>query len=242
MEAQGKLGFKRVLQVGVLLAGSTLHRMGRGPSEARDGLRLIRFDGTPKRRCGAPGSWYSPTMTDELEVLRLVTERLDAAGFAYMLSGSVAMNFYAQPRMTRDVDIVAEIRAQDAARLSSLFQTDFYCDVEDIRQAIVHQSLFNLVHLEKSVKIDVIVRKDSPYRHEEFVRRRRMDVEGIPLWVVSPEDLILSKLFWAKDSHSELQLRDVRNLLSSVVDLDAEYVDRWAKSLGIWDLLEEARS
>jgi hypothetical protein len=181
-------------------------------------------------------------MSDELEILELVTGRLDAAGFAYMVSGSVAMSFYAQPRMTRDVDIVVELHPQDAARLSALFVADFYCDVEDVRQAIAHQGLFNLVHLERSLKVDMIVRKDLPYRTEEFARRRRVEVLGVPLWVVSPEDLVLSKLFWAKDSHSELQLRDVRNLLSSVADLDLGYVGRWAQSLGVADLLAEVRS
>ena len=49
-------------------------------------------------------------------------------------------------------------------------------------------------------------------------------------------------LRWAKDSHSELQLRDVRNIQSSVADLDVDYVDRWAKGLGVWELRVEARS
>jgi hypothetical protein len=41
-------------------------------------------------------------MSDELQVLKLAT-RLDAAGIAYMVTGSMAMNDYVQPRMTRDV-------------------------------------------------------------------------------------------------------------------------------------------
>jgi len=36
---------------------------------------------------------------------------------------------------------------------------------------------------------------------------------GFEAWIVSREDLILSKLAWAKDSGSEMQLRDVRALL-----------------------------
>lgn len=39
-------------------------------------------------------------MADELEILKLVAERLDTAGVRYMLSGSMAISFYAQPRMT----------------------------------------------------------------------------------------------------------------------------------------------
>lgn len=47
-------------------------------------------------------------MITELDVLKDVCERLDRAGIAYMLTGSMAMNYYAQPRMTRDIDLVIE--------------------------------------------------------------------------------------------------------------------------------------
>jgi len=74
--------------------------------------------------------------------------------------------------------------------------------------------MFNLLHLESVVKVDMIVRKDSEYRRTEFERRRRIELDAFSLWIVSKEDLILSKLAWAKPSGSELQLRDVRNLLA----------------------------
>lgn len=180
-------------------------------------------------------------MSPELEVLKLVTGRLEAGGFGYMLSGSVALACYGQPRMTRDIDIVIELSLSDAERLASSFQADFYCDLEDARDAVRRQSLFNLVHFDKAVKIDLIPRKESAYRREEFGRRRRLPVDGFEVWVVAPEDLILSKLFWAKDSHSEVQLRDVRGLLRSLKDLDEGYLARWARDLGVESLLAEAR-
>ena len=58
-------------------------------------------------------------------------------------------------------------------------------------------------------------------------------------WIVSKEDLIISKLDWARESHSELQLRDVRNLLST--GYDEEYVAHWTGELGLTDLWEECR-
>ena len=64
------------------------------------------------------------------------------------------------------------------------------------------------------IKIDFIVRKDTPYRAAEFERRRRVPMPGFEAWIVSREDLILSKLAWAKDSGSELQRRDVAALLA----------------------------
>ncbi len=85
------------------------------------------------------------------------------------------------------------------------------------------------------------MRKDLPYRREEFRRRRQVTIDGQHMWLVSPEDLILSKLDWAKDSRSELQLRDVRGLLRAVPGLDEAYLERGADELGIPHLLREAR-
>ena len=48
-------------------------------------------------------------MADLLDVLRIVTTRLDLAGVPYMVSGSLALGYYAQPRMTRDIDVVVEL-------------------------------------------------------------------------------------------------------------------------------------
>lgn len=180
-------------------------------------------------------------MSDQVEVLKLVARKLDAAGIPYMLSGSVAMNFHAQPRMTRDIDIVLELSIRDAPRIQEMFAEDFYVDEDDVRDSIKVRGLFNIIHNATVVKVDFIVRKDEAYRQEEFARRSPIDLEGVPISVVSPEDLILSKLCWGKDSRSEMQLRDVQNLLASPHELDWAYLARWAGELGVADQLDQAR-
>ena len=84
--------------------------------------------------------------------------------------------------------------------------------------------------------------KDSPYRREEFGRRRRVRVEGQDLSVAAPEDLIISKLDWARGSWSEVQLGDVRDLLASVPNLDEPYLARWTHRLGLDALYREVRA
>lgn len=180
-------------------------------------------------------------MLDEFSVLKLVTARLEGAGIAYMVTGSVAVSLYAEPRMTRDVDLVVELQPADTERLVSLFGAEFSCDADRIREAITRRSMFNLIHIAAVVKIDVIVRKDTTYRAEEFRRRRQAEINGVRMWVVSAEDLILSKLDWARSSRSELQLRDVRNVITAQSSLDWLYVDGWAERLGLRDLLDEVR-
>ena len=181
-------------------------------------------------------------MSEELDLLVLVVGRLDAAQIPYMLSGSTAMSFYAEPRMTRDIDIVVAIQAADIDTIVAAFSHDFYCDRDMVRQAVDHASSFNLIHTPSVIKVDFIVRKDAPYRRVEFERRRAITVDGHDIQIVSPEDLVLSKLVWAKPSRSEVQLRDVRNVLRSVPALDWSYLERWASELTVADLLAEVRA
>jgi hypothetical protein len=176
-------------------------------------------------------------MQNELDIVRDVSARLERAGIAYMLTGSMAMNYYAQPRMTRDIDIVVALNGDDAARVVSLFTPDYYVAREAVDQSISQQSLFNLIHQESIIKVDCIVRKTSAYRITEFNRRQRIRIDDFEIWIVSKEDLILSKLFWAKDSHSELQLRDVRNIMA--MGCDRAYIERWTRELEVDTLWRE---
>ena len=145
-------------------------------------------------------------MQNELDIVRDVSAKLDSAGIGYMLTGSMAMNYYAQPRMTRDIDVVVALRPGDAVRVVQLFSPDYYVSREAVDSSIAHQSLFNLIHNESVIKVDCIVRKQNEYRLTEFNRRQRIKIENFETWIVSKEDLILSKLYWAKDSRSKPSL------------------------------------
>jgi hypothetical protein len=176
-------------------------------------------------------------MLTETEVLGIATARLDALQIAYMLTGSYALACYTTPRMTRDLDLVVALAESDCDRLSELFSADFYVDEDAVRSAIASQRMFNLMHYDSGIKLDFIMRKESEYRQLEFSRRRQATIDGIPLWVVSREDLILSKLAWSRDSGSELQRRDAGALLNESVD--RAYLEKWAAELGVADLLQE---
>lgn len=176
-------------------------------------------------------------MPDELEVLSIVSKRLEAAHIPFMLTGSFAMAYYGQPRMTRDLDLVVSLGEEDVHGIVDAFSPDFYIDVDDARAAILTQRLFNLMHNATGIKVDLIVRKSAEYRKVEFARRQSVRLSGVKTWIVSREDLILSKLVWAEEANSELQRRDVKNLLGETVD--REYLSHWADRLGVTKILEE---
>lgn len=176
----------------------------------------------------------------ELDVLKDVTTRLINNGHDYMLTGSFAMNYYAQPRMTRDIDIVVVLESRDTRRITEIFDDDYYVSREAVEEAIKNYTVFNLVHFESLVKVDMIIRKQEIYRRHEFDRRTQVEITDFKVWIVSKEDLILSKLYWAKESGSEMQLGDVRNLLATPVDI--QYLMQWAAELGVDDLLRVCRN
>jgi hypothetical protein len=175
---------------------------------------------------------------EQLEFLRLIAARLHAAGIPYMVTGSLAQAVWAVPRMTRDIDVVVEVGPADAQRLVGLFAGDCVIDEGAVQDAIARRGTFNVIHAEWIVKADFIVRKDAAYRTVEFERRRWVEVDGTAIAFVSPEDLILSKLVWSQDSHSELHRNDVRHLVAAVKDLDWGYLHTWAVELGVRDALE----
>src|SRR5712692_10054858 len=178
-------------------------------------------------------------VSEEVEVLKMVTGRLDAVGIPYMVTGSMALNYYAVPRMTRDIDVVVELSTPDADRMCDLFRDDFYIEPETVRESVEKRGTCNIIHMALVVKVDLVVRKDSEYRRTEFARRRKVSLEGHPFFIVAPEDLVISKIDWAKDTRSEVQLADARNLLRSTPGLDRPYLERWTTRLGLEALYRE---
>lgn len=153
-----------------------------------------------------------------LKTLQDVAERLNDLGMRYMVTGSVALGVYVPARTTFDIDMVLEIDSSDAKRFENRFSPDYYVDALSIARASERQSIFNIINNSTLVKIDCIVRKRDRFEIETFSRRERGEIAGVEFWVTGKEDLILSKLKWAGNSHSTRQFEDVERLLETGVD------------------------
>jgi hypothetical protein len=101
-------------------------------------------------------------MDGQTGFLKRIIERLEAAGMAYMLTGSMAMTFYAAPRMTRDVHLVIECRPGDGAAIAALFEPDCYVDAESAEEAIAQRSVFNVIDNQRILKADFVLRALAP--------------------------------------------------------------------------------
>jgi hypothetical protein len=118
-------------------------------------------------------------VANELEVLGLVSDRLAAHELPFMLTGSFALAYYVTPRMTRALDIVLALAEKDVEQLVAAFTPDFYIDADDVRTAIRSERMFNVMHLDSGIKVDLIVRKSSEYRQLELARRQRAEIAGV---------------------------------------------------------------
>lgn len=165
--------------------------------------------------------------------------RLDSAGIRYMVTGSMALCYFAEPRFTRDVDIIVDLESGDEKAFVRLFEAEYYISEDAVRNAIQKRSMFNALHLKEAFKVDFIIRKKSIFNHIEFARRKYVDFNGFNMSIISKEDLIVAKMLWAKESFSDTQLRDVRSLLSTGCDID--YVKNWVKSLNLDSIFERAQ-
>jgi hypothetical protein len=170
----------------------------------------------------------------ELEVLKDLLEKLEHHRIEYMVSGSIAASIYGLARATRDIDIVIELHSDQARSFASLFAEIFYVDELMIQAAVKQEGMFNIIHSQALVKIDFIIRKNHPFRIEEFRRRVRRRLDGFDGFVATIEDLILAKLVWAQELKSEIQVRDVRTLIAiNREKIDVGYLTRWAGEIGV---------
>jgi hypothetical protein len=150
----------------------------------------------------------------------------------YMLSGSIAMNLYAEPRNTQDIDLVVEMLTEDIPFFVKLLGDRFYFDEQTMYEEVQRKGMFNIIHFESGYKVDFIIRKNEVYEQVKFQRRSKTTHAGITFWVISAEDLVVSKLQWIQVLESEKQKRDIANLLENE-QLDREYIQRWCEILNL---------
>ncbi len=179
-------------------------------------------------------------MTEELETLKLVIGKLDEGNFNYYLTGSMAMSFYSVPRMTRDSDIVILLNGKDVDRFVKLFNEEFFVDEYMVNDSLKSEMMFNIFHKKNFFKIDFILKTGYEYEDVKFERSNILKINGLEVNVISIEDLIISKLYWAKDSESEMQLNDIRTLMK--LSYDQSYINGWISKLNLKEIFHKVKS
>ena len=178
-------------------------------------------------------------MIEQKKFLEKLISILEATGIPYAVCGSLSSGLHGQPRATNDADIIIAPTQDQLGKFLKSLETGYYVSIDSAFEAMKIRSMFNVIDNELGWKADLIFRQDNPYQLSKFSRRIRAKLMGIDLWILSPEDVILSKLCWAKDSGSDLQFRDVLGVIKvQWKNLDWDYLRHWAKELGVEKNLE----
>lgn len=176
-------------------------------------------------------------------ILKVITAALREAQIPYMIVGSFASNLYGSARGTQDIDVVVSASPEAIAHfLDSLPRGEYYFDVATALEACRRRDMFNILDMGSGWKVDVIFKKMSAYGQQAFQRRVAAEIEQIPLYAATAEDVIISKLEWAKMGASLRQIEDVSGILKERHELlDFIYLDGWIKQLGLAEQWNAAR-
>lgn len=166
-----------------------------------------------------------------LELLHDVCKRLNEKNIRYMVSGSIALNIYTIPRMTRDIDIVIDLPLNRIDEFVTLF-SEFYIDKDIIIHEVKSRGMFNVIDIKSGFKIDFIIYKGSKYDELAFKRRQKIREFNTDICVIDINDLIIAKLIWIQDYQSERQMHDIKGLLLNP-EIDVKYLQKWCLRLNL---------
>jgi len=170
-----------------------------------------------------------------------VIRTLNEIGVQYMLTGSVASNFYGQPRLTHDVDLAVAITPGQIKFLSSKYSGPrYYLSQDAATEAVKTRTMFNLIDSETGLKADFwILDENDALKSSAFRRRRAAEVLGQKTFIATPEDIILLKLDWHRQGgETTVQFQDALSVYEiQRNDLDMVYLKSMSQSVGLTELL-----
>jgi hypothetical protein len=180
---------------------------------------------------------------NERELLADCLKRLNAIGIAYMVTGSMASNYWGLPRTTHDLHFVIQLSPAEIPSLSQGFSDDFFLQESSIRAAFAPPYQFNFIDNRSALKLDFWMIRDDPFDRSRFARRRQAKLIEQPAWIATAEDTILHKLTCHALSPSDRQLTDIAGIFAvHGPSLDEEYLKSWASKLGVSATWEDLRS
>ncbi|HEX5223137.1 MAG TPA: hypothetical protein VFZ59_26500 [Verrucomicrobiae bacterium] len=176
-------------------------------------------------------------MTPALEIGGRVIAALNAANIPHVLVGAFARNYYAEPRSTKDADIVVSIAPGGLKAFMAALGPDIFLDEQMSFETNTGTLRNVLAHRESGFTVELFYLSDDAHDQERFQRRRPTTFNGQRTSVLTAEDYVVTKLRWprAKD------LDDVRDVIAMQSEaLDWKYIERWVALHKTKDKLQQA--
>lgn len=179
--------------------------------------------------------------------VRLVLDAIESAGIEYMIGGAVAAWAWGEPRSTLDLDLVVNISLECVSQFSKeLKKRDMLVPEEIILNNILEDRAdlpINAIHMYSGYKADLYpVREGDELRASAFGRRQKVDLgESLgEVYLHSPEDLIIYKLWYYSISQQTKHIRDITSIVMTLGnELDNEYIETWVTKKGLLNIWRE---
>lgn len=167
-------------------------------------------------------------------------ERLNRLAVGYLLTGSMASNYWGIPRTTHDLDFVVQFPPSEVPRVVAAFEGDYFIQERSVASAFRPPYQFNAIDNRSALKVDFWLLRDDVFSRIMFARRKQVIILATPAWLATGEDVLLHKLYWHTLSPSDRQLGDAAGIWAvQGTSLDIAYLRRWAAELRVADLLED---
>ena len=157
----------------------------------------------------------------------------------YMIIGGYALPFYGRIRTTIDLDLAVGIKTED-----ELTQFHYWLRLIDFEATVYSPLNPVIVVLDQKEKVEIeLWRKPDGivFDDETLRRRRKVKMDNIEVWIVSPEDFIVNKL--ARPDRGAIDEQDVKSVLVRQENkLDEEYLKKRAKEAEVLTILEHIRT
>jgi hypothetical protein len=177
-------------------------------------------------------------MTAGESIALRVAKALETCEIPFLLSGSFASNYYGIPRSTRDADFVLQSQHAVGPELATQLGEDFLLEPQLSFETNTGTFRQVLRHKQKTFKVELFLLSHDPHDQARFSRRRAVQLFERRVWLPSPEDVIITKLRWARGKDKD----DARDVMAVQQDhLDWPYVEQWCRRHGTLLLMEEIR-
>lgn len=188
-----------------------------------------------------PGGSEVSWIQDSIQLAANLHSIFEAQGIPYYVTGGVAAIAYGESRTTQDLDMVLSVpRAAIPALAAALEQAGFYVPgVDDVVSG--RMKTLQVTQIDTISRADLVIADVNPYEQLKFERRQTYRLtDSTSVYLASPEDLVVNKLRWGRQSQSEKQWRDVLGVFKAQQgDLDYEYMHRWAAEFDLAESLEQ---
>lgn len=182
-------------------------------------------------------------MRSELELLVDCLTRLNQVAVPYMLTGSMASNYWGIPRSTHDLDFVLQFDSSFVDPMIAAFDDAYFIQRSSVQSALSPPYQFNAIDEQSAFKVDFWILRDDPYERNAFERRIQVMLLDTLAWIATAEDLILHKLFWNTIGPSDRQLADAAGVYTVQADrLDKAYLDYWSRKLQVEQALRDLQT